>query len=277
MANIRVIYDNAADRAATLAASTTQGSLAASNMQNDFKGQVHRSSGTSVTYTLTWSALETIGGIVLPATNLSGSATIRVRLYLDAAGTTLLADSGTVNAAAGLNLGLWNWSQPLNANAFSFGGLSKTQVWFAAQQACQRCVIDIVDSSNAAGYIDCARLVIGQYWEAHTNPDLGGVEASIVDTTQNSRNDSGDNLSDRGTLHEKLTVNLKQLDETDRSTLQGIALKAGSNRNVVVSVLPGNTSPAAERDYLCYGKFAPIAITPWWPTLYSSKLEQEGW
>ena len=64
MPNLRLIHDNAADRATSLAASTTSGALVAAYMQNDFKGQVHRSTGTSVSYTLTWTAGETVGGVV---------------------------------------------------------------------------------------------------------------------------------------------------------------------------------------------------------------------
>ena len=55
MPNLRLIHDNAADRATSLAASTTSGALVAANLQNDFKGQVHRSTGTSVILKPTYS------------------------------------------------------------------------------------------------------------------------------------------------------------------------------------------------------------------------------
>ena len=148
MPNLRLIHDNAADRATSLAASTTAGALVAAYLQNDFKGQAHRSTGTSMSYTLTWTAGETVGAVALPATNLSASATIRVRLYSDTGGTTLIADSGTVNACPGLNLGLWNWSLPINGNAFAFGGASKSAVWFSAHYFARRCVIDLVDTGK---------------------------------------------------------------------------------------------------------------------------------
>ena len=67
MPNLRLIHDNAADRATSIAASTTSGALVAAYLQNDFKGQVHRSTGTSVTYTLTWTAGETVGAVALVA------------------------------------------------------------------------------------------------------------------------------------------------------------------------------------------------------------------
>ena len=96
--NLRLIHDNAADRATSLAASTTSGALVAAYLQNDFKGQAHRSTGTSVSYTLTWTAGETVGGVALPATNLSASATIRCACTATPGGSTLIADSGAVYA-----------------------------------------------------------------------------------------------------------------------------------------------------------------------------------
>lgn len=53
MANLRIIYDNAADRA-TLTASTTAGALAATNLQRDEKAAIWRSTDTTATLTATW-------------------------------------------------------------------------------------------------------------------------------------------------------------------------------------------------------------------------------
>ena len=271
-----MIHDNAADRATSLAASTTSGALVAANLQNDFKGQVHRSTGTSVSYTLTWTAGETVGAVALPATNLSASATIRVRLYSDTGGTTLIADSGTVYACPGLNLGLWNWALPLNGNAFAYGGASKSAVWFSSHYFARRCVIDLVDSGNAAGYIDCARLVVGAYWEPALNASYG-AKASVVDSTSNSRNDAGDNLADRGTQHDTLALSLDYLGETDRARLMQIMRNAGIARNVFISLLPGWVDPVAEQDHMIYGKRANAGVSFDHYALFSNKIDIEGW
>lgn len=169
MKNLIIIHDNAADRCTSLTASNTSGTLYASNMLNDLKGLAHRSTGTSVSYTLTWANPQSVGGVGLPATNLTAEATIRVRLYSDTTGTTLVADSGTKYACPGLNLGMWDWTQPLNANAFAYGGASKSAVWFETHFSVRRCVIDLVDTANPAGYIDCSRLVVGAYWSPQYN------------------------------------------------------------------------------------------------------------
>lgn len=276
MPNLRLIYDNAADRATSLAASTTAGALVAAYLQNDFKGQAHRSTGTSVTYTLTWTAGETVGAVALPATNLSASATIRVRLYSDTGGTTLIADSGTVYACPGLNLGLWNWALPLNGNAFAYGGASKSAVWFSSHYFARRCVIDLADTGNPAGYIDNARLVVGAYWEPAYNASYG-AQVSVVDRTTNSRNDAGDNLADRGTQHDTLSLSLEWLGETDRARLMQIMRNAGTARNVFVSLLPGWVDAVAEQDHMIYGKRANAGVSFDHYALFSNKIDIEGW
>ena len=276
MPNLRLIHDNAADRATSLAASTTSGALVAAYMQNDFKGQAHRSTGTSVSYTLTWTAGETVGGVALPATNLSASATIRVRLYSDTGGSTLIADSGTVYACPGLNLGLWNWALPLNGNAFAYGGASKSAVWFSSHYFARRCVIDLVDTGNPAGYIDNARLVVGAYWEPAYNASYG-AQTSVVDRSTNSRNDAGDNLADRSTQHDTLALSLDFLGETDRARLMQIMRNAGTARNVFVSLLPASASPVAEQDAMIYGKRANAAMSFDHYAVFSNKIDIEGW
>jgi hypothetical protein len=273
--NLRIISANAADTS-TLTASTTAGALAAANMLTDYKGQVHRSTGTSVTYTLTWAAAQSIGAVVLPACNLSASATIRVRLYSDTAGTTQIADSGTVSACPGLDLSWWGGT--VNANSFAYGALAKVAVWFASNYAtARRCVIDLVDTSNAAGYIDCARLVVGAWWSPAYNASYG-LQFDVQDTSEPARNDAGDLLSDRGVRFDTLSLDLKLMPEADRASLLNIVRAVGTSRNLLLSLLPANAAaPAAERDCMVYGKRANAALSRDMPTAYSTKLEMEGW
>ena len=276
MPNLRLIHDNAADRATSLAASTTSGALVAAYMQNDFKGQAHRSTGTSVTYTLTWTNGETVGGVALPATNLSATATIRVRLYSDTGGSTLIADSGAVYACPGLALGLWNWAQPINANAFAYGGASKSAVWFSEHWFARRCVIDVVDTLNAAGYVDCARLVIGAYFSPQYNASYGAA-MGVVDTTTSQRTDSGDLPPDRGTQHDRLSLDLKLMPESDRAQVMWIMRSAGTARNIFLSLLPSDASAVAEQDSMIYGKRANADVGFDFYGAFSNKIDMEGW
>lgn len=301
MPNLRLIYDNVANAASSLTASSTAGALVAANMLTDVKVEVHRSTGTTVSYTLVWGSSQKIGAVALPATNLSVASTIRVQLYSDTAGTTLVADSGLKAACNSSQLGLHGWGSSISANAFAFGGASKTAVWFSPQPTgIRRCVITLSDPANSAGYIDCARIVAGPYWEAEINPTYGGTAGSS-DLTKVQRLDSGDVAISRGAQFQSMQLNLASMGEESRAALAKIIRSAGSARNLFVSLLPEYTGPSpvlqidgqpvtfdegvvtfsadatAEQDHMIYGRRANGAFTFDYFNSFSTKLEIEGW
>ncbi len=275
MANLRIIHRNDADQATTLTASTTSGALAASLMQTDLKGQAHRSTGTSVTYTLTWTGGVTLGAVALPATNLSAAATMRVRLYNATSGGTLLLDTGTNTACPGLGAAPWTWTATFNANAFAYGYLSKAVSWFANTAGVKRAVIDLVDTTNAAGYIDCARLVAGPWWAPEWNAEYG-VMTQVVDNSANARNDAGDLITDRAPMNEEMTLKLPWLGEADRSQLVQMMRANGVWRPVFLSLFPADGG-AAEQDHMIFGKRKPAPIEHPFFATYASTLEMVGW
>ena len=274
MTNLRIIHDNAADRS-TLTASTTAGSLLAANMLTNLKGQAHRSTGTSVTYTLTWAATQSVGGVALPATNLTAAATMRVRGYSDTAGTTLVIDSGTSTACPGHSLQAADWPAPLNSNSFAYGGLAKAVKWLNAHYNVRRIVIDLVDTGNPAGYIDCARIVAGAFWEPVYNAEYG-VTSSLQDNSTNTRNDAGDLMSDRAPAHELLSLNLQLLPETDRATIARMIRRNGVYQPIFLALLPLDGTQA-EQDHMIYGKRANSALSFDFYNAFSHKFEMEGW
>lgn len=277
MPNLRIIYDNAADRATSLTASTTAGSLVASNTQNNFKGKVHRSTGTQVVYTLTWTAGESIGGISLPASNLSPDSTIRVQLYSDTQATTQIADSGTIFACPGPTLELWNWAEPLNANAFAYGGAVKSSVWFTNQVFAKACKITLTDTTNPAGYIDCARIVCGSYWEPSQHVQNGQLNMETADLSEKQRTDAGDLIASRSVQHDKLRFDLSYLAEADRLQFTRIAKRAGTGNNILVQVFNDTENSTLAQDATIYGKVTNFAATQQLYGYYSTPIEIEGW
>lgn len=273
MPNLRIVYDNAADRAATLTASSTAGSMSASNMLTDIKGQAHRSVGTSVTYTLTWSSFQKIGAVILPATNLTNTATIQVKLYKDAAGTQLVANSGTLVANPNAKYNKALWPEGLNVNTFSYGALTKTYVWFDQQPLVRRCEITLVDTNNAAGYIDCSRIVCGEFWSPTYNFERG-VTVETRDETRSSRSESGNLIADRKTVFEQLRFKYSVLTEADRSTLQNIINEVGTYKNIVVSLLPTESNGL---DFLIYGKRTNSPISVDFYRYYGHNMDIVGW
>ena len=276
MPNLRIISANYADQATRLAASTTSGALAAALMQTDRKGEAHRSTGTSVTYTLTWTGGVSIGGVALPATNLTSAATMRVRLYDATSGGTLLLDTGTNTACPGLTAAPWTWTAVHNANAFAYGYASKAVAWFANTAGVKRAVIDLVDTGNPAGYIDCARVVCGPWWSPEWNAEYG-CTTLVVDNTTNTRSDAGDLTSDRAPMHTEHTFNLPIITPADRSELMQIMRANGVWKPVFLSLMPSASSAAAEQDHMVFGKRKSSPIShPFFET-YSHEMTLESW
>lgn len=283
MPNLRVIHNNVADRAATLTATTAVATLPASNMQNDYKGKICRSTSTTVVYNLTWSANQTIGGVVLPCTNLSSTATILVQAF-SGVGFTGQLNSGAVAISACPNTSLQEWvnqgytGQQLNANLFPYGGLSKTSWWFSQQYTTVRSLtITLTDTNNPAGYIDCSRIICGPYWTPTYNADRSGLDINIVDSTTVSRTDNGDLLAEQGFVYDELSFNLGVLADQDRNTLVDIMRTDGISRNILVSVFPDGTNTRQEQIYTVYGKRENSSISYLFPGLSSHSFKIIGW
>lgn len=276
MPNLRIIHVNHADQATSLSASTTSGSLAASLMQTDRKGEAHRSTGTSVTYTATWTGGVSIGAVALPATNLSAAATIRVRLYSDTACTALLQDTGAITACPGLSAGPWTWTGTFNANAFAYGYLSKAVAWLAANLAGVKGLkVDLVDTGNPAGYIDCSRLIAGPWWSPDKNAAYGPSHL-VADNTVNTRGYSGDLNSDRSTMHEELTFSMQEMGVSDREAVVQIMVANGAWKPIFVSLLP-LYGDSREQRYMVYGKMKPSPVVhPVFET-FKTDVNVEGW
>ena len=272
MKTIRSLTNNSADRATITVAGTASG-MGADKMKTDIKGEVCRVLDDVCSISLTWSSLETIGAVIIPASNLGPSSTIRVRAYLETSGTTLLADSGVKYAAPGTTLEYWDFSQPLNVNVFADGTAPITACYLPEQVAARRVEIDITNPDNT--FIDISRLVTGGYHSLKYNPDYG-VTTGTLDLTKNTRAASGDIKTDWGPKASSMTFDLGWVDNSDRERVRQIIAK-GIGRFMFVSIFPENDDPVLERDYSIYGKPSQVgSMTYSLFNLHSSQFQIEG-
>lgn len=250
MANLRLVWNNLADKA-TIVAESTAGSLTVDNLKNDYKTLVHRSVGRTQTYTLTWPYRVQIGGVILPICNLSASSTIQFLGYDET--DTLRFDSTETHAAPGVGWEAFSWSEPLNVNAFSQGVGTKVAKWLTEQDWCVKLVIILKDPNNLVDYIDVGRLIVGPYWEPKANAEYG-AEVGQQDDSINTRTASGDLRSDRRTRHDLMNFTLGGMREDDRAVAQRIFDAVGITRPMFISVLPENHNPTLEQKWMIYGK-----------------------
>lgn len=284
MPNLRVIYNNVSDRAAiTVNNSANANTMPIANVKNDFKGRVHRSATTSPIYSLVWTSPQTIGGVILPATNLSSTATILVRAYSDNNFTTQLNTGATaINACPTTVISEWARAgysaATLNSNLFPYGALSKSSWWFPQQYTnVQSLRISLVDTSNPAGYVDCSRIICGQYWSPTYNVDRNGLNISVVDSSTTTRTDNGDLIAEQGFVYDELSFNLGVVADADRNTLVNIMRTYGTSKNIAVSIFPDGTNTAQEQIYTVYGKRENNDISYLFPGLSSHTMKIIGW
>lgn len=252
--NMRILYDNAADRVSGIVASTTAGSLAATNLLTDFKTEVWRSTGTSATLTLTWGSNESISMFALPFSNLSATATMRVQAYTLVNDASPSSDTGNILCCPA-SLGFSAPWVTAGANAFAYGGGVYAAIWFAPR-VCQKIVVTIIDSANGSGYIEAARAVTGLYWSPERNVEWESPKLSVQEDSKQERSDAGALWTDRGPMYKKLTFELPVMTANDRNNMWRILRGNGMTRPIYLCVWPEQDDAYDEQIYSIYGKLS---------------------
>ena len=272
--NLRVIYKNLADSATITSSVAPSGVTLIANLSKDSKSLVCRTSGDTVTYTVTLPTEAIVGGVILPFCNLDSTATMTVALFNSA--NTQIYTTGPVNACPYTNLGMWDWGAlPLGTNGYSYGGGTYGRVWFP-QTSCKKLTITISDTTKASSYIELSRLVIGAYWSPKYNTSFG-MTSGVKDLSSNERLESGDLASNNGIKFNAVTFDLKWLDPSDRLQLMGILKGNGITKPLLISLFPDNEEDwGKEQTYQIYGKLPQVSnITHTLFGIYSSQIEIE--
>lgn len=246
--NLRIIYDNAADRA-TLTSTSTVATLPASNLLVDIKSAVWRGTGTSAQLTLQWTTAQTVAAVALAFCNLTTTSTLRVRAYTLAADAAPVLDV-TRTAVRG--------SDPIFNVPHSQGGDSYAVAYFPVG-AYEKVIVNVTDVNNPAGYLQASRLICGNYWSPVYNVEHGNVTLGLVDTSKSERTDAGDLRTDRGTIHKTLQFDLSYMPAADRTALYSILRNNGTYRPMLVSVTPEDDDADGEQIFQVYGKLSRMA------------------
>jgi hypothetical protein len=266
MPNLRVVYNNVANQSASLVASTTSGSLVASNLLTDAKTQPWRSTGTTATLTATWSTSVSVAMVALPFSNLSPTATLRVQCYTLSSDSSSVLDTGNVLCAAGG----FNFSAPVG-----FGGGVYAAIWFASTSV-QKIVVTITDTSNPAGYIQAGKLVTGTYWTPDRNAETDSAKLTAQDDTKLYRSEAGSQSVDRGPMYKKLTFDLAAMSAVDRNNAWRVVAGGGMSNIVYVSLLPESTDAYEEQMYSICGRLTTSsALTYKYQHLAATQMQIE--
>lgn len=282
MSNLRIVHDNAADRA-TLTALSQAGALGPTNLQRDSKSAVLRATGAAQTITATWPTQEAIACVALIFTNMTSSARMRVRGYATPGGALVL-DTGSVFPCPAAVHGSFPWGVlPLGWNAYKAGGVNTWArgggadgvVWFPSVRV-QQLIIDVSSSQSPEGYLEISRLVAGNYWTPKVNADYG-AQVLLQDSSESYRTDAGDLKSILGVVSDKLNINLAKLDAMDRARFMRILRECDKNKALLFSLFPENADPLLEQEYMLYGRVTNLeAVTSPYFKTYAAPLQIEG-
>lgn len=297
--NLRIIYNNFIDLAATtITASSTAANTSLNNLKSDTKSKVWRSTtGTKASLIVDFGSnnSRTVGGLVLAFTNLpSSTATIRIVGYNApntpgftgnalTTGITAAFNTGDVACCPWNNLGLPNWgTNPAGSSNYSYGGGTYARVWLSDAQSAipvRYLGIEITDNSNAAGYIEISRLIVGPYWSPLYNTGYG-LESGILDLSEHLRTESGDLITRRGPRVRNLNFDLQWLADSDRKEITKIFLGNGMPRPLFVSLFPNSTGADSdfqrEGNHQIWGKMKQVPGVSYTSyEVYTTRLELE--
>lgn len=271
MPNLRIIYNNLAD-SATITASTTAAGFSVDNLKNTQKSSVHRSTGNTVTYTLNWSTPQQVSAFALPATNLVAGATVNIKGYTDQTEASLVFDTGTKTACQEREIVIYGKSAQPTYVDFGFGGATKTSVWLTQATTVSRIVITITNSYP----IDCARIVVGSYWESSRQVSRG-IDMGFEDSSEITTTRSGNTYEDRKPIKETLSFNLEYVDDADRQQIQKIMRSWGSSGLLYVCLFPDNSNPETTQTYSIYGRNSTNSIQYQYYKLYGTGMDLTSW
>lgn len=299
--NLRIIYNNLVDTATSVVTSSTASpTTATANLLKDGKSSIWRSATSSTTAVKAnilvdfGTTSNIVGGVVLPFCNLTSTATIRVRLFtgtlptlagtvdnptinytVGAGNTTVVHDTGNVNACPYQPLGLWAWgSLPLGVNAYAYGGGTYARVWFP-QLACTSLAVEIIDT-NPSKYVEATRLIVGNYWSPTYNTSYG-LSTGVKDLSEHTRTEAGDLVTNRGVRYNTMNFDLNWLTPSDRLSFSQIVKGNGLPKPLFISLFPDNPQDyAKEQSHQIYGKLSQIgAVTHPIYEMYSTQVEIE--
>lgn len=276
MANLRMVYNNYTDSTSLFTASGIVAGFPVTNLKNDLKGVVYRSSGKSTTLTLNWTSSQLIDSVIVPFCNFSPNATVRVRFYTETTDTTPVADSGLTAASPYSKTTPWNWEGSLSSSsAYSYGGGVAARYWHPEQISCKKLVINYSDSLNASSYIELSRLVVGYYWSPTYNTNFG-LQVTYNDTSKHTRTESGNLITDNKAIYKNINFDLQWLTPEDRTNFINMLKTNGIRRPVFISLFPEDTDKEKESLYQIYGKLSNLpGLTHPMFTVYTTQISVE--
>ena len=224
--------------------------LPVANLQDSARARVARSVGLPAAQYIRgdWSESTACSGFVLWRHNLTGAATLRLKLWAGAGQTgTLLYDSGAVSIGDIIPYGEYVYGvDTYGAWLFQKWLVACTVLWFESVSALSF-ELAVSDPANTAGYIEAARIYLGQYFEPQTNISYG-YKLRWEDESAQERTDGGSLRTDTREPYRVFSINMSKLTEAERAALSEIYRINGKSKDLFFTGHPEDTGTKG-RDY----------------------------
>lgn len=238
MANIRLIAKNLVDaeNGCTVSASPALvTTLPETNLQNQSRSKTSRTTSTaSQDWKFSWASAKRYNAIAMRH-NFTAAAQQRTRSYTDAAWTTGVVD----NAAA---------------DCFNPTGLSRLDVFTDADfrimknsvrypslvTNMQSLNLTTTDASNPDGFMELARVMIGEYFEFAYQLPYGGAAVTVRDMSVQSRTEGGELVTDKRAKFRRWELNAEFCTAADWVELLAIQRYCGYDKELFLDIHPGD-------------------------------------
>lgn len=239
MPNIRFGFRNIfdVDQGCTLTASPALvATMNEANLQRQERFRMARSTSLATQdIKASWLVPKRFNYLFTKMHNYTVAAQERIRTYTDSAWTT-----GQIDNAA--------------ANCFAYTGhdvndvvteadyrLLKNSVRYVTLVAAMQSLIQsLTDPANPDGVFEISRLHGGEYWEMAYNPPYGGATLTFEDFSTQDMAHDGSLISAKGPKRRRLEINASFCAEADWKKLLAMCRMAGKDRDIFVSLYPGD-------------------------------------
>lgn len=281
MSAIRLVFPNAADAATLSSSPAAVGAMPVTYLQDQTRARIWRSDSVVEAQHILGdlASYATLSAVALVRHNLTTSASYRLRLYSGTGQTgTLVYDSGTQSVGE-LVLGWGDFAWGVGtwgAESAADWPVSYFAHFFAEVQALSF-DLQIDDAGNPDGYLQAARLVLGQSWSPAAGGAAPGLSLSWRETSRQVRTDGGTLRTDARDPYRRIAFDLNALDDDERSALMDKLRRAGRRSDIFLSAHAGEGG-ATERDYTALVKLveSPDMIQPFFRRFRTSLVFEES-
>lgn len=277
--NLRIVPWNFHDEATLSTSIVSAAGFPASNTQNTRRSRVWLSSTNAdqdILGTYADSVTRTSSHFSFFLHRCHGG-NVQLRLYSDAAWTTLVYDSTVLPVYTVPTEGAdWGW------DPYGIGAGNDPQLLFAPfyiwhdetpHLSYRISFTDNVSTFNAP-YWQVSRIWIGKFFEVMFNPSYGAT-LGYEDMTDDDRSRGGSDVSNVGAIWKTMDMTLDWINESERAMWVDIMERLGTGRNLVASWFPG-AGDRLERDHTICGKFNSLDALGRKVSTLTKKLQFKG-